>query len=181
MPAHWENRTQGYGWTGVMTKAKGPEPPCSKRAVPATKTNPTTGAFQISDDRFHRLHPQPGRRDSGHQMGGWVQSQALGGGTHPQLAEPIPTHLGALGEVPRELHRLPSFRLRPHRPQSRRVIRIGSKPPTTLATKERGRLHGRPRSALQSLRTPLCRPEHQARIVRVQLVNWCRTAYGRSK
>ena len=110
-----------------MTKAKGPEPPCPKRAASATKTNPTSGAFQISDDRFHRLPPQSRRRGLGHQTGGWVQSQALGGGTHPQLAEPIPAHPGALGEVPRELHRLSSFRLPTYRPQSRRVIRIGSK------------------------------------------------------
>ena len=33
---------------------------------------------------------------------------------------------GPLGQVSRQLHRLSSFRLRPHRAQSRRVIRIGS-------------------------------------------------------
>ena len=58
---------------------------------------------------------------------GRIQSQALGGGTHSQLAEPIPAHPGALGQVSRQLHRLSSFRLRPHRPQSCRVIRIGTK------------------------------------------------------
>ena len=34
--------------------------------------------------------------------------------------------LGALGQVSRQLHRLPSLRLRPHRPQSCWIIRIGS-------------------------------------------------------
>ena len=60
------------------------------------------------------------------KKGGWVQSATLGGGTHAQLAEPFPAHSGPLGQVPRELHRLSAFRLRPHLPQSRRVIRIGS-------------------------------------------------------
>ena len=32
-----------------------------------------------------------------HQKRSWVQSQALGGGTHSQLAEPIPAHPGPLG------------------------------------------------------------------------------------
>ena len=45
-----------------------------------------------------------------------------------QLAA-FPAHPGALGQVSRQLHRLSSFRLRPHRPQSCRVIRIGSKAP----------------------------------------------------
>ena len=34
----------------------------------------------------------------------------LGGGTHPQLDEPLPAHPGALGQVPCQLHRLPSFK-----------------------------------------------------------------------
>jgi hypothetical protein len=51
----------------------------------------------------------------------------MGGGTHPQLAEPVSAHSGALGQGPRELHRLPTFRLCSHHPQSRRIIRIGSK------------------------------------------------------
>ena len=55
------------------------------------------------------------------------EATPLGGGTHPQLAEPLPAHFGPLGQVPGKLHRLPSFRLCPHRPQSRRIIRIASK------------------------------------------------------
>ena len=55
------------------------------------------------------------------------KARRWGGGTHPQLDEPLPAHPGALVPVSRQLHRLSSFRLRPHRPQSHRVIRIGSK------------------------------------------------------
>ena len=62
-----------------------------------------------------------------HQEGSWLQSPPLGGGTHSQLAEPLPADIGPLGQVSRQLHRLSAFRLRPYRPQSRRVIRIGSK------------------------------------------------------
>ena len=47
--------------------------------------------------------------------GSWVQSPPLGGGTHSQLAEPLPAHSDPLGQVSRQLHRLPSFRLCPHR------------------------------------------------------------------
>ena len=43
-----------------------------------------------------------------------------------QLDEPLSAHSGPLGQVSRQLHRLPSFRLCPHCSQSRRVIRIGS-------------------------------------------------------
>ena len=50
----------------------------------------------------------------------------LGGGTRSQLAEPLPAHPGPLGQIPSQLHRLSAFRLRPHRPQSRWIIRIGS-------------------------------------------------------
>ena len=60
---------------------------------------------------------------------GRLQSPTLGGGTDAQLAEPLPADIGPLGQVSRQLHCLPAFRLRPHRPQSRRVIRIGSKRP----------------------------------------------------
>ena len=60
------------------------------------------------------------------KQGGRFQSPSLGGGTPPQLVEPVPAHPGQLGQVPRQLHRLSAFRLRPHRPQSRRVIRIGT-------------------------------------------------------
>ena len=76
--------------------------------------------------RLHRPHTQSGRGGSGHQGGGRFQSQALGGGRHAQLAEPFPAHPGTLGQVPGELHRLSSFRLCPHHPPRRRVIRIGS-------------------------------------------------------
>ena len=58
-----------------------------------------------------------------------LQSAALGGGTHPQLDEPLPAHFGPLGQVSRQLHSISSFRLCPYRSQSRRVIRIGSKRP----------------------------------------------------
>ena len=47
--------------------------------------------------------------------------------TTQRLAEPFPAHRGALGQVPRQLHRLSAFRLCHHRIQSRRVIRIDSK------------------------------------------------------
>ena len=40
-----------------MTKVKDPKPPRTKRAGPATKTNPTTGAFQISDELWEVLAP----------------------------------------------------------------------------------------------------------------------------
>ena len=40
-----------------MTKAKDAKPPRPKRAGPATKTNPTTGAFQISDELWEVLAP----------------------------------------------------------------------------------------------------------------------------
>ena len=61
------------------------------------------------------------------KTGGRLQSPALGGGTHPQLDEPLPAHFGPLGQVSRQLYRLSAFRLCPYRSQSRRVIRIGSK------------------------------------------------------
>ena len=38
-----------------MTKVKDAKPPRPKRAGPATKTNPTTGAFQISDELWEVL------------------------------------------------------------------------------------------------------------------------------
>ena len=38
-----------------------------------------------------------GRGGQGHQKRSWVQSQALGGGTLAQLAEPLPAHPGPLG------------------------------------------------------------------------------------
>ena len=38
-----------------------------------------------------------GEGGQGHQKRSWVQSQALGGGTLAQLAEPLPAHPGPLG------------------------------------------------------------------------------------
>ena len=46
-------------------------------------------------DRVHRSHPQPGRGGQGQRS--WVQSQALGGGTLAQLAEPLPAHPWSAG------------------------------------------------------------------------------------
>ena len=40
-----------------MTKTKDPKPPRPKRAGPPTKTNPTTGGFQISDELWEVLEP----------------------------------------------------------------------------------------------------------------------------
>ena len=40
-----------------MTKVKDAKPPRPKRAGPATKTNPTTGAFQISDELWEVQSP----------------------------------------------------------------------------------------------------------------------------
>ena len=77
-----------------------------------SSVSPPTSALEAK-----RLRPSNGRPDSKPGARWW---------THSQLAEPIPAHPGALGQVSRQLHRLSSFRLRPHRPQSCRVIRIGS-------------------------------------------------------
>ena len=82
---------------------------------------------------LHRPHPQSGRTGVGarrqrRSSGQPGSRRGAGWWTHPQLAEPVSAHSGALGQGPRELHRLPSFRLCPHRPQSCRIIRIGSKP-----------------------------------------------------
>ena len=53
-----------------MTKAKDSKPPRTKRAVPATKTNPTTGAFQISDELWEVLAPLIPERVNTHRFGG---------------------------------------------------------------------------------------------------------------
>jgi hypothetical protein len=57
---------------------------------------------------------------------GWSASPTLGSRTHPQLAEPLPTHPGSLGEEGRELNCSSAFCLRPYRSAGSRVIRIGS-------------------------------------------------------
>ena len=85
------------------------------------------GALHPGGIRLHRPHTQSRRGGSGDQMGGRFQGQALGGGTYAQLAEPFPAHPGTLGQVPRKLHRLSSFRLCPHNTPGRWVIRIGTK------------------------------------------------------
>ena len=53
-----------------MTKGKDPKPPRPKRAVPATKTNPTTGAFQISDELWEVLAPLIPKPVNTHRFGG---------------------------------------------------------------------------------------------------------------
>ena len=53
-----------------MTKAKDPKPPRPKRAGPATKTNPTTGAFQISDELWEVLAPLIPQHVNTHRFGG---------------------------------------------------------------------------------------------------------------
>ena len=53
-----------------MTKAKDPKPPRPKRAGPATKTNPTTGAFQISDELWEVLEPLIPEHVNTHRFGG---------------------------------------------------------------------------------------------------------------
>ena len=53
-----------------MTKAKDPKPPRTKRAGPATKTNPTTGAFQISDELWEVLAPLIPERVNTHRWAG---------------------------------------------------------------------------------------------------------------
>ena len=53
-----------------MTKAKDAKPPRPKRAGPATKTNPTTGAFQISDELWEVLAPLIPQHVNTHRFGG---------------------------------------------------------------------------------------------------------------
>ena len=53
-----------------MTKAKDAKPPRPKRAGPATKTNPTTGAFQISDELWEVLAPLIPKHVNTHRFGG---------------------------------------------------------------------------------------------------------------
>ena len=61
------------------------------------------------------------KREAGFKARRWVVER-----THSWLNR-FPAHFGPLRQVPRELHRLSSLRLCPHHPQSRWVIRIGSK------------------------------------------------------
>ena len=53
-----------------MTKAKDPKPSRPKRAGPATKTNPTTGGFQISDELWKVLEPLIPKHVNTHRFGG---------------------------------------------------------------------------------------------------------------
>ena len=53
-----------------MTKAKDPKPPRPRRTGPATKTNPTTGGFQISDELWEVLEPLIPQRMNTHRFGG---------------------------------------------------------------------------------------------------------------
>ena len=53
-----------------MRKAKDPKPPRPKRAGPATKTNPTTGGFQISGELWEVLEPLIPKHVNAHRFGG---------------------------------------------------------------------------------------------------------------
>ena len=53
-----------------MTKTKDSKPPRPKRASPTTKTNPTTGSFQISDELWEVLEPLIPHRVNTHRFGG---------------------------------------------------------------------------------------------------------------
>ena len=53
-----------------MTKSKDPKPPRPKRAGPTGRTNPTTGAFQISDELWEVLAPLIPERVNTHRFGG---------------------------------------------------------------------------------------------------------------
>ena len=53
-----------------MTKTKDSKPPRPKRASPTTKTNPTTGGFQISDELWEVLEPLIPHRVNTHRFGG---------------------------------------------------------------------------------------------------------------
>ena len=60
------------------------------------------------------------KKEAGFKARRWVVER-----THSWLNR-FRADIGPLGQVSRQLHCLPAFRLCPHRPQSRRVIRIGS-------------------------------------------------------
>ncbi len=53
-----------------MSKAKDPKPGRSKRAGPATKTDPTTGAFQDSAEFWEVLEPLIPKHVNTHRFGG---------------------------------------------------------------------------------------------------------------
>ena len=53
-----------------MTKAREPKPPRPKRAGPASRTNPTTGGYQISDELWEVLQPLIPKRVNTHRFGG---------------------------------------------------------------------------------------------------------------
>ncbi len=53
-----------------MTKSKDPKPPRPKRAGPTARTNPTTGAFQISDELWEVLAALIPERVNTHRFGG---------------------------------------------------------------------------------------------------------------
>ena len=63
--------------------------------------------------RSRGVEAQAIKKEAGFKARRWVVER------NSQLAEPFPAHLGELGQVPRQLHRLSSFRPRPHRPQNR--------------------------------------------------------------
>ena len=53
-----------------MSKAKDSKPGRPKRAGPATKTNPTTGAFQVSAELWEVLEPLIPKHVNTHRFGG---------------------------------------------------------------------------------------------------------------
>ena len=53
-----------------MIKAEDPKPPRPKRAGPATKINPTTGSFQVSDELWEVLEPLIPDHVNTHRFGG---------------------------------------------------------------------------------------------------------------
>ena len=53
-----------------MSKAKDPKPGRPKRTGPAASTNPTTGAFQVSDELWDVLEPLIPKQVNTHRFGG---------------------------------------------------------------------------------------------------------------
>ena len=53
-----------------MSKAKDPKPGRPKRTGPAASTNPTTGAFQVSDELWDVLEPLIPKHVNTHRFGG---------------------------------------------------------------------------------------------------------------
>ena len=108
----------------------GPETPqgmCLDKGYDYGEVRRTLAEFGFAAHIRSRGEPESGRGGKGDQRAAefkarrWVVER-----THSWLNRF--RRILALGQGPRALHRLPSFRLCPHRPQSCRIIRIGSKP-----------------------------------------------------